>query len=382
MHRSFAAKILLYALPFVVVLLFPVAVLTISGEFAPVERVIELQTHATKPVLFGKAYSDPTATYKLNSVLRRRPEVMALGTSRILAVRSNFFAPGTRFFNAGNGVTRLRHFRPFLERIPRGSEPKVILLGLDQYLFNANFDPLAPDGMETDWAGARPPHEVFFQSWTRVFGDFRAGKFALDDLAQRDGQVRIGLNAMVHANAFRNDGSYFWGQYVADPLSPENPDYRFENTLDRIATGNRRFEYGAHVSEASVAELGRFLDECRARGIHVAAFLPPFAHQIYLKLQSMPREYNYLREVEPRLRPLLESRGYTLHDFSDLASIGASDLETIDGYHGSEKAYLRLFLKMIENDAKLHAVARDPQLLRERLQAAQGDQVVFELGES
>jgi hypothetical protein len=83
MHRSFAAKILLYALPFVVVLLFPVAVLTISGEFAPVERVIELQTHATKPVLFGKAYSDPTATYKLNSVLRRRPEVMALGTSAL-----------------------------------------------------------------------------------------------------------------------------------------------------------------------------------------------------------------------------------------------------------------------------------------------------------
>ena len=125
----------------------------------------------------------------------------------------------------------------------------------------------------------------------------------------------------MHANAFRNDGSYFWGKYVADPSNPENPDHGFENTLDRIAKGNRRFEYGEHVSDDSVRELGRFLESCETRGIHVVAFLPPFAHVVYSELRSRPVEYGYLRELPERLRPVFERFGFPLFDFGDLAAV-------------------------------------------------------------
>lgn len=379
--ERFFWKLLIYLVPFAVVLLVPATVLVVTGEFTPVGWIIELQASSPTPVLFGRAYSDPTARYKLASVVQRRPEIMALGTSRILAVRSTFFSENASFFNAGNGVTRLRHFRPFLQRIPPGAEPKLILLGLDQYLFNARFDSLSPDGMEDNWAGDRKIQDVFFESWIQVYRDYFERKFALADLTKSRGEKRVGLNAVVHANAFRNDGSYTWAQYVADPWNPKNEDYEFRNTLDRIANGYRRFEYGEHVSEAAVAELEKFLEDCKSRGIYVAAFPPPFAHLIYAKLRSMPVEYGYLRELEPWLRPVFAKFGYSLLDFSDLAAVGASDRETIDGFHGSEKAYVRLFLNMIENDPILRGVSRDPAYLRARLEAATGDQMVFGIAE-
>ncbi|MBK9705045.1 MAG: hypothetical protein IPO75_17295 [Betaproteobacteria bacterium] len=376
----FLKKLLIYLLPFVVILCIPAMVFVETGEITAVSRVIDLQVTSRIPVLFGRAYSDPTPYYKLESVLRRRPDVLALGTSRVLAVRSNFFSPELSFFNAGNGVTRLRHFRLFLERIPKGAEPRLIFLGLDQYLFNDAFDSLLPDGMELAWAAEERIAEVFFSNWTKVYGDYWEQKFRLADLVAETGERRIGLNAVAHANGFRSDGSYTWAEFVADPWNPKNPDFEFQNTFDRIQMGDRRFQYAEHVSEKALLELDALLRECKARGIYVAAFLPPFAHAVFEKMQSMPKQYGYLRELEPSLRLIFNKSGFSLYDSSDLASLGASDKETIDGFHGSEKAYLRLFLKMIESDLRLKTFARDPAFLRGRLDAA-SDHVVFGIAE-
>lgn len=377
----FLRKLSIYLLPFLLVLLVPAVVLVATGEFTSVSHVIELQGKSEIPVLFGRAYSDPTAYYKLESVLSRRPDVLVLGTSRVLAVRSTFFRPDISFFNAGNGVTRLRHFRLFLQRIPRGAEPRLILLGLDQYLFNACFDQLLPDGMESAWASDDTGEGIFVSSWSKVYRDYWERKFLLSDLMVETGERRIGLNAVVHANAFRSDGSYTWADYVADPWNPNNADYEFRNTFDRIHKGDRRFEYGEHVSEKALLELEALLRECSVRGIYVTAFLPPFAHAVFEKMRSMPMQYGYLRELEPSLRPIFTKSGFSLHDFSDLARLGASDKETIDGFHGSEKAYLRLFLEMIEADPQLKVLARDTTYLQARLDVAVNDHVVFRFDE-
>jgi len=60
-----------------------------------------------------------------------------------------------------------------------------------------------------------------------------------------------------------------------------------------------------------------------------------------------------------------------------LASLGASDEETLDGFHGSEKAYLRLFIKMAENDKILGFCGQDLKYLNERLNSSKGPFSVF-----
>jgi hypothetical protein len=58
--------------------------------------------------------------------------------------------------------------------------------------------------------------------------------------------------------------------------------------------------------------------------------------------------------------------------------VGASDIETIDGYHGSEKAYLRLFLEMNRRSSRLSEWAEESQSLEQRLAACNSDYTVFE----
>ncbi len=379
--KRLVAKLLIFSVPFAVILLLPAAIMQASGEFTRVGTVIALQSDSAEPVLFGRAYSDPTARYKLESVLQRKPEIVILGTSRVLALRSALFDKEVRVFNAGNGVTRLRHYRLFLRKLPPDRTPRVIVLGLDQYLFNSNFDSLAPDDMEEQWNTERPRRADFFASWKTLYADHMRGKFAVKDIFASTSERRIGINAIVHANAFRNDGSYNWGQLIANPADPENPDYGFQNTFDRIAKGDRRFQYAEHVAEDNVAELRRFLADCRDRNIHVVAFLPPFAHAVYEKMRSMPIDYGYLSALPARLQPVFAEFGYTFFDFSDLASLGSPDSETIDGFHGSEKAYVRLFVRLIEGDPVLRSFARDPDYLIARIERASGDHQVFSIDE-
>lgn len=374
--RRLLAKMGLFALPFIVLLAIPAVLMTIAGEFRSVDRIIDLQSSIRSPILFGRAYSDPTANYKLESSRRRHVDVMALGTSRVLAFRSEFFRDSVAFFNAGNGITKLAHLRPFLRKLPADHTPKVIILGLDQYFLNPKFESLQPDDMEDLWSSDFAATDVFFSNWIRFYSDLAANKIDVRTLADQTARNRYGINARMHENAFRNDGSYQWGLHITDP-DKANLDKGFANTFDRIAKGDRRFEHATHVADANLLELQRFLADCHARGIHVVGFLPPFAHVVYERMQSMPVEYGYLQEVPERARPLFEQFGYMLFDFSDLASTGASDSETIDGFHGTEKAYLRLFLKMAEADPGLRSFARDLPDLQARLADTKGDHLVF-----
>jgi hypothetical protein len=376
-----AGRLALFCLPFALVLAAAGGLMLLAGEFDSISGVITLQSRGDRQVLFGRAYSDPTAYYKLTSTIERRPTVLVLGTSRVMAIRSNAFRKDVPFYNAGNGVTRLGHFRKFLSRIPAGQEPRVIVLGLDQFLFNKNFDSLEEDGIEELWSGDRRPQDIFFGSWIDVYRDFFQRKFELRHLAATPGIERVGLNASVYGNGFRNDGSYTWAQYVADPWNPNNDDYQFHNTLDRIAKGDRRFQYGAHVSQEALAELDAFLEDCTTRGIHVVTFLPPYAHQIYEAMMSRPENYGYLRELPDALRAVFARHTYSLHDFSDLAWLRASDRETIDGFHGSEKAYLRLLLRLIEADETLRTYTVDAASLRQRIDGSASDHLVFDINE-
>jgi hypothetical protein len=374
-------KLLLFALPFIVILGSPAVLMVKSGELTSVDKVMAKQLSAKTQVLFGRAYTDPTAYYKLESVRQRNVEVMALGTSRVLALRANFFRDDVEFFNAGNGITRLGHLRPFLRKLPPERTPKVIILGVDQYFLNGNFDPLTADDMESQWAFDRKPHTTFFANWLQMYRDYAADKIRIDRLIKSTEEQRFGISARIHTNAFRNDGSYHWGQHITDPEHVQYRDVDFRLTLDRIAKGNGRFQYARHLTEANAAELERFLADCHARGIYVIGFLPPFAHAIYEKMRSMPEQYGYLAEVPVRGKQIFERYGYQLFDFSDLATVGATDKETIDGFHGTEKAYLRLFLQMVQADPTLAGLARDSSELRARINHASGHHLVFGLNE-
>ena len=115
-------------------------------------------------------------------------------------------------------------------------------------------------------------------------------------------------------------------------------------------------------NEAALREIDALLDFCRERKIDVIGFLPPHAHAVWTAMEALGPKYDYIRKLEPALRTRFETRGFEFYDFSDFAMIGAPDTEAIDGYHGSERTYLRLLIARLERGSRLNSRANLPEL--------------------
>jgi len=370
--RRFLVRLFLFCLPLIALFGFPALVLLASGELLPLDVYVYAAQHLPQS-RFGLAYSNPIEAYKLRLLLVRQPRVVALGTSRVMQFRQQLFQPPESFYNAGGIIARVEHLNPVLARIPRAQQPDVLIVGLDQYFFNPRWTDMAQINWDAQLDGTRNPDafKIFTANWRQVYADAFAGKFSLlDVLPNATTWSYFGLNARVRNRAFRFDGSHAPGN-GSDPLLDRSAeDYEYRDTLRRIEAGSDRFKYAQALSADALQALDRFLSAARARGIHVVGFLPPYAHTIYAKMMAMGDDYAYMKKLPLTLQPMFEQYGFTFYDFSDIASVGASDAETLDGFHGTETAYLRLFLQMIDRDPILKRYAADQDWLRAELRQA------------
>ncbi len=354
MLKTFWLKLCLFALPFVLLLGFPVFVLCISGELLPVSAVLALNDN-TAEFRYGPAYSNADKYYKISEVRRRQPAILALGTSRIMQLRGEFFRQPQQFYNAGGGLTRLEQFRVFLEQA--GYAPRLLLVSLDQNFFNDNWQ----DAKYEDYparlaADERAGLGTIFMGWRGVYRDYREGKFRLSDL--RAVPHCLGVSACAQRKGFRADGSYDYGNKPSGDVAS-----RLQEAFERIETRTEMFEKGARVSTTRLAELQRLLAYCHSRNIHVAGFLPPYAHAVYDKLIALD-DYQYLRQIAGQVKPAFEQYQFTFADYSDLAWLGAGDDEALDGFHGDERAYRRIIARLAEQNASLaqYVAAAAPSL--------------------
>lgn len=380
--RRLIFRLFMLGLPIALIFGFPGAILWQSGETYSVSSLVAFQSQARRgvapPTLVGLAYSDPAEWLKLQNVLDAQPVVLALGTSRTLQFRKEMFSPSVNFYNAGRGVSKIKHLRQFLAKIPTGREPKIILLGLDQYFFNAAWDNLANDDYGRVIAGTRQlsPFEILANGFRQIYSDYASNKFSFATLqANSPAQKRIGINALVNKSGFRSDGSYRY-PVNDNPSHPAWRDFEYRDTYARIANNGYRFEPSDDVNKAAVDELALFLSDCQNRGIYVIGFLPPYAHVVYKTMLSSGK-YGYLTKLAPTLQTLFSQRAFGFYDFSDLATVGANDAETLDGFHGSEKAYARMTLKMAQSNAALSPFVHKDHLAS-NIQTATSPFIVFD----
>ena len=308
--------------------------LQLAGELVNCDDILAEQMSGR--TLVALAYSDPSACVKAKTLASRKPILVTLGTSRVMQFRESFFRNPAKFYNAGGLVAGINDFRAFIEQVDTAGV-ETLVIGLDQYFFNENWDDLtaSPKTYEDTYStiGVLRNQKLLRDVWQQKFDYARFGR-----------PGRIGLTATMYDEGFRGDGSYRYGRIIDHPHLAWDID--FADTDKRMRKGNKRFQYGSVVSLAALEELDSFLTICRAKGIHVVGILPPFAHEVWERILGQGDDYKYMRALPSALAPLFEARSFELFDFSDLATVGSGDAETIDGFHGSEVAYLRLTLKL------------------------------------
>ena len=342
--RRFGARLALFLLLVSAVVGFAGLCLYHTGELRSYSYYIRpLQ----QDQLFGLAYSYFDKSYKFHMTDEVcRPQVLALGSSRIMQVKRSVVNPDYSFYNAGGAIQSVRELSLFMSKLH--DSPKLILVNLDQWWFNRAYidedQPFSPSVYD------EPSFEFskLGQFICDFYTDFAKGKINLMKAFSSD---HIGLNAICHENGFAADGSRYQGDMIVSPELQE--DYNFKNVLGRINDGDQRFQYGDNVDSTQIAVIDDFLTQCVARKIKVVAFLPPFAPFVYKRMQETGK-YGYMSKLYAMLLPVFEKQeGCSLYDFTDVTDMGAHNYDFDDGFHGSEIIYNGLIRQMVRQDSTL-----------------------------
>ncbi len=369
--KLFVKSFLLW-LPVAVLVLLPLLLLYKSGELLSLDAVIERQQKDHS--LVGLAYSEPNPQYKFLTTVKLRPQILALGSSRVMQFRDYFFTEP--FYNAGGAVAKIVNFEAFLRGIPDEQKPKVVIVGLDQYSFNANWDNMrTPPANFVASKSFLTPHS-FADTYPNhhqnmlydALSDIVKGKVNLKTIFSYKGSA-IGLQAIVNGDGYLPDGSYLYTKEIKNP-SPS----RFENIVERINAGTAKFEYGEEVNQNALVALKSLLRYTKEKDVYVVAFLPPYA-QVALEKMEESGKYGYIEKLPKELFPIFQSYNYPFFDFTNISSVGSSDKEAIDGFHGSDVTYLRILINMAEREKTLSQYV-DQKSLKELLKNRESDFIV------
>ncbi len=368
---SFLFKVLLFILPVGAIFAVPMAVFFLAREHVSMESAVLRQLHS-REILYGKAFIDSDNTgrlYKRALAAQRDSRIVALGSSRTLEFREEFFADQAAFINVSFGGADIGLLEESLKRIPV-ERVEVVLLGLDQSLFKPGYEP-API-RESQTVRARF-HDFLTQHWRKIYLDLAQQRFSVSALLKLSFSAKnIGLSALVHGNGFRSDGSYRYGKELTSQSRRADLATIVETTLKNIRADRSSFDYGAEVSPDSLISLDRLLQYAKKENIIVVGFIPPYVPEIYDEITGVNDAYAVTVEELPReISRRFEDQDYQLFDFSDARVLGDVRHEFVNDTHATDKLNLRMLLYMAARSPELRPyVSIDAAA---RLSASDGD---------
>ena len=306
-------------------------VLSKNGEIS-LDSVVDRQMlDSHREVLFLSGLSQHAFNYKMQLMDASKPQVVAIGSSRAMQVREQFFRRG--FTNLGGAVNSIAELEVFALRFAKMEDrPKLALLFVDPWWFNSEF--VGQGG------GYKPPDFPTMISNRLVFGAgtlLRKGNW----ISAATKSKNLGIQAILTGNGFSYDGSY---HYVGISSGFErSADIRFLDTLARVTESRSRFEKSDHADLALIRRACAAISMIKKQVNSLVLIAPPFSKVVWNKMRE--GGYNYIDEVTSALARC--SNAVDLYDFYSVIEIPeGSDCEFIDGFHGGDVTYARI-LKLI-----------------------------------
>lgn len=362
--RKFFVKLLLFALPFLLVLGTPFGLAVYSGEMLPIDMVEQIKEQVGIAI-----YSPPTPdmvfAYKLRTIQERRPAVLVTGSSRMFMFRDGLFHkdPGA-FYNASGGNWMLHDMIALIDQLDAASAPDILIVGLDQRIFNA--------AEAYAWRGEINYTYYDLQGgdvgdiFSATFRQLLAREIQPGVLLRRAepvyGQPALGIDAIQNGRGFRiSDGSMQWGSIILEPHIWEE---RRAVDIEHLANGTDYLLPGDTVDTQSLDDLTTLLELAQEKGITVVGIMPPFTQPIYTGIVEGGR-HAYYRQSQPLVAQRFAAFDFPYFDFSDGAALGIPDAEFFDGWHLTELGTLRLYLALVRALPDLFAPYTDAAYLEQ-----------------
>lgn len=309
------------------------------GEYENMGSVIEKQKN--EKVIYGTGLHSNTDFYKTLLLAGSKPDIIALGSSRVMQFRQHMFLDN--FVNLGglvNSINQGLYFAPdFI-----AAKPKVILFGVDVWWFNEYFQ-----RPSSKYKGKK--HQSYYPKISDAVSVLRwlfSGKISFQEMLSitTTGTSDIGLSGYFK-DGFGSDGSYYYTRLITG--QKEHHDKEFGNTHQRIENGNTRFAYSPKAHQQHIDNFILLIRTLEESVSNIVIFFPPFANAVNTRLNDMDGKYGYIREVKFKLK----DEGIKYYDYTNAVLIGSSDCEFIDGFHGGEVTYMRILADISQNEPSL-----------------------------
>lgn len=317
-----------------------------AREWIPYGSVVEDQSE--HGYLWGPAVFPSEYAYKRDLVKVQRPELLILGSSRVVEIRSQAFNVPTT--NAGRAMRNAADGTVFLEDLFSEHVPKAVLIGLDFVWFvepnqpNRFADQTANDRKLTRnkidrVVGAVRGSDIGFAEVFRTIATGRTSNPILDEAS-------TGLGAALHGRGYRSDGSLFYGNVLSGNSGEQYWDYQFRDILDRVVSGRDDFEHDGVIQTSSIDAIENIAELLAESGVQVWFFAPPLAPTVYDRMVGLGDSYEYLFEIDAAMNEV----DVQFFNFTDPDSIQTNDCEFIDGFHGGEVTMLRVIERIAEQE--------------------------------
>jgi hypothetical protein len=292
--------------------------------------------------LYGSAIEDrDTYRYKLALYEAAQADVVAVGSSRTMQLRQQFFtAP---FVTLGGGVHSLEDARRALRDLRTGRRPKMVLLALDFWWFNRAATPAEAPARDrrlpkTDVI----PPAVFLPARWLLEGklSLRAYAATLRGRPPASPFPLYGAAALARRRGYARDGSLY---DFDQPLPPCGSGPVEFPSIARLARHGRTIYLPATVPDPEAIQL---LDEMLAAaeqdGLRVITFFPPVTASVAREIEALGERYAYIGVARDAIRAM----SGTHYDFHDPVSLGLHDCQFLDEVHASDLGYAALIRRI------------------------------------
>ncbi|MFH1443770.1 MAG: hypothetical protein ABIG34_00060 [Candidatus Peregrinibacteria bacterium] len=346
-ERRYLFFVALFSTPILVLLCLNYLFLQNAGELMPIPQILALQQDPKSFCLYGTALYGDTFRYKLDALALKKPDVVTIGSSRMMQFRERFF--NRPFYNLSNTVSNLNEGQDVVKGILQSPhKPKIVIFGVDFWWFNSSYIPPVPYRPR-----AEPLHQFEGYFLFKPFLWLKERKITLSDYVgtilhpTREGPCNIGIQALKRRSGFAPDGS----QYLfIDPYpdSGEAPEGGPFGEIQQIRTGQDRYTYATHADPRHIQRFLHLVEQLRREGIEVIVLLPPFAQSVADALNQEQDHYGILTDVPMQLG----AAGLAVFDATNPAIFDSSDCEFLDGVHPGDVADARLLLWMDDERQK------------------------------
>ena len=342
LHVFFISIFLMGGIPYLLTYIF----LTLNFENNTYDEIVTRQIKNRS--IYGTALNQNTFAYKLSLIRAIKPEIIVLGSSRVMQFREESFT--TSFVNAGGSMNYLNEGYQFLQELYTFHKPKYIILGLDFWWFNDSFSQPFSFPYHQNQGTTIDYHKIY-----KTLSWLASGKIGFTGVKNMWSQEKIrnrytdydnlGFSAIATSDGYRSDGSYLYAKTLFGV--EKSDDQHFLDTLSRIENGNNRFEYGKTISNSRIKYFRQIINKIQENNTRVILLIPPVSNTVYQKMKGY--NYTYIHQFQK----FISEQNIENYNYHKLSLLTKDDCECIDGFHGGDVVYNRILKNMYDRNSSI-----------------------------